>query len=243
MKKIIIICTVLLLTLSLVACGAADNSAPGLPGGDGGSDGIVDTSVDRKIVYTVNIDLEAGDVEAVKQSVTAKNAELGGYVGSNSESYDDGKCISVRITYRVPTDKLDELVSSIEGQGGVERKSVYTTDITTAYVSAQAKKDALVEKKTLLEELLESDGITAGERVSVISEIAEVNSEILAIELQIKDYDSTVDYSTVHLYVTEPFDPLYVIIPLGVIAVAVGVTVTAILVAEKRKKARRNESA
>lgn len=240
MKKIITLCIVCVFALSLVACGAASDGGPGFSGDPSEGGDIVDTALGRKIVYTVNIEIESADVSAVRNKITEKNSELGGYIGNSSEIYDDGKCIGASITYRVPTDKLDVFLDTIEGQGGIESKSIYTTDITTSYVSADAKRSALAEKKTLLEGLLENDGVSATERVSIISEISEVNAEILALDLQIKEYDSMVNYSTVHLRISERFDPTILLIIPGAIALVVAV----IIIAEKmRKRAKSKKTA
>lgn len=244
MKKIIAICMILILAMSLLACGEAKSYTTGFAGevnGEGSREGsIVDATLGRKIVYTVNIDLESKDVDGVRSAISAKNAELGGHIGSSNEKYDDGKCISVRITYRVPTDKLDQLVSSIEGQGGVKSKSINTTDITTSYVSTEARRNALAEKKALLEELLENNAISANERVSIISQISDVNAEILSLDLQIKEYDSMVDFSTVYLYISRPYDPTVTVIVICGIFAAVALVVTLSVVASKKRKGKGN---
>ena len=83
---------------------------------------IVNGDVNRKIVYNVTMTLEASDVSEVKNKISSKNSEFGGYVQDTSEDYDDGECTYVYITYRVPTEHLDEFLSSVEGNGDIIKK-------------------------------------------------------------------------------------------------------------------------
>lgn len=202
--QIFTLCLAFAICLSMAACSSADsNFAPDLGAEVDESSSIVNNDLDRKIIYTVTMRLTAKDVASVKTDITSKSNALGGYVESNNESYEDGKCTYATITYRIPTDKLDEFVASIEGHGGVDSKKVSTTDITTSYVNSEAKKNSLLERKQLLEEMLNEDGISTSDRLSIINEISEVNTQIQEIELLLKGYDSDVDYSTINLTINQ----------------------------------------
>lgn len=172
--------------------GFAEDPAESEPSG-----GIVTDTVNRKIVYTVQLGLDADDVAAARDGMKAKSAELGGYVQSQSE-YSDGDGYSrAYLEFRIPTDRLDAFLSAAEGNGSVYQKTVSTTDITTAYVNATAQKTALEERKAALTAILDDAELTASDKISVINEISEVNAELQAIELQLTAYDSLIDYSTV----------------------------------------------
>ena len=223
-KVKIIICLVaaVILCLCFVACSAPDrgdvDNGASAPDMGESNESIVNDDVNRKIVYTVRMSLETDDVSALKNTINQKSEELGGYVESNNESYDDGKCTSAYITYRVPTENLDAFISDIEGNGGVESKTVSTTDITTTYVDAVAKKESLLERKQLLEAMLEDASVSASDRINVINEISEVNTELQATELLISGYDSQVGYSTVVVNITEKTEFGDVILAFAIVA-------------------------
>ncbi len=241
MKKLLALVMAIILCACLVACSApnSDYEAGKAPGDVQAS--IVNNPLNRKIVYTVYMTLESKDITALKNSINAKNAELGGYIEDSSEDYSDGKCVEAWITYRVPTEKLDEFVNTIEGNGGVESKSISTTDITTSYVDALAEKSALEQRKALLSQMLDDTSISATDRINIINEISKVNTELQSIELLINSYDSDVNYSTVVITVEEAptfmdyFTPviIFVLIPIAVLSIVFG----SIAISKKRRSA------
>ena len=227
------------LCLSLVSCGEGEKVDTSLGDGKTSSE-IVNSELNRKIIYTVNIDLETESISDAKVAISEKCAALGGYVESNNESYSDGECTSVSTTYRIPTDKLDEFVSSVESQGSIDRKRVSTTDITTSYVNAEAQKSALEERKAALEEILADEGISASDRISVINEISSVNTALQEIEITLKSYDSKVDFSYVTVNIDEPSSFIGVIIVLGVL-IAIPCAIILIYDLSRKKKAAKSE--
>ncbi len=238
----------LVMCLCIVSCAAKGDSAVGDAGSAPGKDAessIVNDDINRKIVYTVRIGLETVDVSALVDTVSQKSSELGGYIQSRNESYSDGECTYATITYRVPTEKLDEFVGAIEGNGGVRSKNIGSEDITTKYVDAQAKKSALEERKLLLEQMLEDSTASAGDRITVINEISAVNTELQSIELLIKGYDSEVNYSTVIVTVDEKptFIEVFsgILIFVGVQLVIVAVILIPIFAAKRRRAKKAQE--
>ena len=239
MKKLLALIMALAFLLCLVACRASnsDYEAGKAPGDVQAS--IVNNPLNRKIVYTVYMTLESKDITALKNSITAKNTELGGYIEDSDEEYDDGECVEAQITYRVPTEKLDEFVNTIEGNGGVESKNVNTSDITTSYVDAVAEKSALEQRKTLLSQMLADTTISATDRITIINEISKVDTDLQSIELLINSYDSDVNYSTVVITIEEAptfmdyFTPviIFILIPIA----ALGIVFGSIAIAKKRR--------
>ncbi|MBQ8345932.1 MAG: DUF4349 domain-containing protein [Clostridia bacterium] len=238
MKKLIALCLVLILGLLFVGCGAESGGDGGMPPAENGGESIVRPDIGRKIVYTVTMTLETEDVTALKAQLSRESDALGGYIQSNSEDYEDGRCTDAYITYRIPTEHLDAFVASVEGNGGVTDKTVQTTDITTSYVDAQAKQSGLLERKALLEQLLTDTSMSTSDRLTVIDEISQVNTELQALQLTINGYDSDVGYSTVSVTLREPSEPwgvLMVVLLLSVWAVAVPVVLIAVIILLWRK--------
>lgn len=77
-----------LLAAALCLCGcSADNGGAESPGSGSGGSSIVADGVDRKIVYTVNMDIEADDVSAVRASLLEDSDAAGGYVEQQNEAW------------------------------------------------------------------------------------------------------------------------------------------------------------
>lgn len=237
-SKILILCLALIMCFSFVACSAGKENASDSIGSESGSSSIVEDDIDRKIVYNVYLDIETENVKKLRDNFAKKCDSVGGYVSFNDEGYNEGELESVHVTYRIPTDQLDAFIEEIEGQGKVENKNVSLQDITTSYVNAEAKKSALEERKAQLEELLTEQGISAGEKITIINEISSVNTELMEIGLLIDGYDSMVDYSTVEVYIGEGDTFWDILIPI-MIFLALPVAVPAIVIFFVLKQAKR----
>ena len=71
-------------------------------------------AIPRKLIRTVNLQLEVRNTEEVAAKVQALAAQLGGYVsGSNGQRRDDLMYYS--LTLRVPVERLDEALGVIRG--------------------------------------------------------------------------------------------------------------------------------
>ena len=249
MKKILkwlTVCFLSILCFALAACGASTAEARmGTSVGLGTStaDSIVAPSLNRKIVYTVNLTLNASNVNQLKTELSAKSAELGGYIERTDEDFSGGECSYALITYRIPTEKLDEFVSGVENQGGVTGKTVYTADITNSYVDATARKEALQGERLMLQTLLNDTSITASDKVNIISKIGEVELELQIIEQTIGQYDSMVNYSTVCIEILKPVSFWAIFLPVALSVVAAAGIFCAIFFPVRAAKKRKEQLA
>ena len=239
---------VFVLCFSMLACSSDGADGADRYGNADASDNesadnnVVNNNTNRKIVYEVELEIESEDVESVYKTLSQKASSLGGYIQENEQRYDDGKIDNCYVVFRIPTDKLDEFLETAEGSGILTDKYVSTDDITTKYVNAQAKKQSLVERKAQLEALL-NENITVTEKVNLISQISDVNAQIMQMELLINGYDSVVDYSTVTVEIDEKgVEPIVVL--LIVLGIIVGVPcATVVIIVTVCKKARKSKKA
>jgi hypothetical protein len=239
---------VCLLCFSMLSCNAGDDfdvdaDNEGGSGGAGAAEGgdaesVVTGAINRKIVYTVELEIETESVGTVYKTLSEKAVALGGYIESDEQLYTDGKSSYCFVTYRVPTEKLNEFLSVAEGSGKLTNKYVLTDDITTKYVSAQARRQSLVDRKTQLEALL-NENITVSEKVNLIEQISSVNSQIMQIDLMLAGYDSDVDFSTVTVEIgDEGVNPGVVLLILlgGIVVIGGGVAVIMVIFSAKKRK-------
>ncbi len=164
---------------------------------ESGSDtnAILPEGVTRKIVYNVNMDLTVADMEVAGNELEDKVYELGGWVDKSVEnsrnSYNNNYYI-----LKVPSVKLKEFLDTVEGLGEVTSKHTESTDITTLYVSATAKKQALESERDALNALNLTD---LGEIMERSRRITQINTELNALQLEINGYDSITEYSSVKI--------------------------------------------
>lgn len=202
--KFLLVLVIICLSLSFVACNSEAHNA-----GDSVSPEIGDAAPSqnfdfitvteaRKLVYTVVLDITVLDMAKSGGEIVEKARSYGGWVENSNERTNGNRIVGYYVL-RVPTDKLDEFLVEAEGKGEVSNKNVSSEDITTVYVTATARKEALLQEKADLNSL--TLGTTA--EIFLRSErIGQINAELGALELQINNYDSLVSYSKVTITLT-----------------------------------------
>ena len=177
----------------------ADAMAPQAP--DAGE--VADTS--RKLITTVNLSAETEDFDEMVPFVETKVKELGGYIESSSV-YNGNRYGSASryasITARIPANRLDEFVGSVEGNSNITNKSLSVEDVTLKYVDIDSRKKALKTEEERLLEILDN-AETVEDLITVEQRLSDVRYEIESIESQLRTYDNLVDYSTVYLDIEE----------------------------------------
>ncbi len=219
--KIIALCLVLLLVIGFaVACKSDYYDDEDFNGAMGGADYVpLYSDTTRKVVYTATLSLEIAEVGELSRAIEAKCKELGGYTAKSNESYDGGECYYATATYRIPTDKLSDFLSFCEKDVRVTDKSVSTRDITSSSISANAERDYLNQKKSLIEDMMKDDTLTAKEKLEMLDSLAQVNKEIQALEEQIKANTSSYEYSTVHINVSQSTTFMDVFMPILILII------------------------
>ncbi len=242
-KKIFLLSAALLVVFCLCFFTGCNSGGAGSGnGGDAQETSLVADSVDRKIVYDVRMEMESKKIEHVRDSVLAECKLLGGYVAEQYEQSDGEKYTRVHLVLKIPTENLDAFVDSADENGKMTYKRVSAIDITTEYVKAQSKKNALTGRKTLLEQLLNDSSVTSAEKINIINEISKVDAEIQAIELEINGYDSMADYSTVTLTIDKPASIVPVAVALTVLFVLIIGAVVFIVIKKKKADKWKNSS-
>lgn len=170
-----------------------------------GNTQIVDTS--RKLITTMNISTETENLDEVLAGVQSKVKELGGYVESSSVyngSKYAGRTISrdASLTLRIPADKLDQFVATIEEGTNITNKSTNVEDVTLQYVDTESRKKALKAEEARLLEIVK-DAETVEDIIKVEERLSEVRYQLESIESQLRSYDNRVNYSTVYLDISE----------------------------------------
>ncbi|MBI5091905.1 MAG: DUF4349 domain-containing protein, partial [Candidatus Hydrogenedentes bacterium] len=94
---------------------------------------------DRYLIKNATILIETDDARAATDQLTASLQTLGGYVGDLHESTDGLGRRSVTMQIRVPADKFDTSMQSLESIGKVLNKQVTTQDVTEEFVDTDAR--------------------------------------------------------------------------------------------------------
>ena len=159
---------------------------------------------DNKIIRTVTMSFETENFDEMNSLVRDKVVEYGGYFETLSingtgvnEDYRNAS-----YTIRVPSEKLDQMIASLNGMGTVVSTSESSEDVTLDYVDMESHLEALrAEQDALLEMLQEA---TELETIIVLQdELSNIRYEIEYYESSVRTIDNQVTYSTLYLYASE----------------------------------------
>lgn len=160
----------------------------------------------RKLIRTVDLQIQTKEFDTVLTSVQERVQELGGYVeqssiDSGSTYYSSYNRYSY-LTVRIPSDKLDGFLENVKETANVTNISESTEDITLKYVDVESRKIALETEQNRLLVLLEK-AETVEDIITIESRLSEVRYQLESYTSQLRTFDNQVDYSTVHINIHE----------------------------------------
>lgn len=156
----------------------------------------------KKIIYTVQMALEAADVAAAIDDITGKAAAAGGYVSqSNYSRYSDGQNGS--ITVRLPPERLRQFTEQLRASYRALSAQMNSQDVTDQYVDLQSRlANAQAQEAQLLGIMKQATQVA--DILKVRQELNSVQQEIEQIKGQLRLMDNQVGYSTVSIALSEP---------------------------------------
>ncbi|MZP31196.1 DUF4349 domain-containing protein [Heliobacterium undosum] len=181
---------------------AADKASP-----EGGKAPIPPAGVnDRKMTYTVDMDLRVENMETAQAQVQEIFRSLGGYI-LEGNMHTTGNNPTAIVKGRVPAPRLDEALQDITQAGKVLSQTMNTKDVTDQLVDWQARLNALKEKERRLLRLVD----TAGELKTILElerEIASTRGEIESLNGRLQGLEKSVEMSTITVKLQErPVNP------------------------------------
>ena len=174
-------------------------------GGDGGSQGSrreTSQAIDRKIIATASLTVEADSVERATALARGIAENLGGFVAQLSSS---GGAQSPRadLTIRVPQPQFFPALERIEALGEIQSRNLGREDVTERYIDLSARwKSAEREEQSLLNLLGRSNSVA--EILSVERELARVRAEVERLQGQLNFLERQVDLASIHLTLLPP---------------------------------------
>jgi uncharacterized protein DUF4349 len=159
-------------------------------------------AIPRKLIRTVNLQLEVRNTQEVSDKVQALVTQLGGYVsGADGQRRDDLMYYS--LTLRVPVDRLEEALKAIRALAlRVNQEHQQVDDVTDQYIDLDARMRTLEATETELRALLAESRQRArkvSEIMEVYQQLIEVRSQIEQIRTQLNSFDKLAAFSTINL--------------------------------------------
>lgn len=170
-------------------------------------DNAANVQSDRKLIKTVDMNVETKEFDLVMSTLEEQINALGGYI-ENMETYNGSSYSYYRssrnanLTIRIPKDKLNGFLETVSEISNVVRRSENVEDVTLAYVDLESHRNALRTEQTRLLELLEK-AESIEDIITIEKRLSNVRYELESMESQLRTYDNKVDYSTIYLYIDE----------------------------------------
>ena len=191
------------------AIGSVD-SAPGdyIAKEEGSADTESTSSLpeNRKLIQTVDMQVETENLDTVLQQIDSRVAELGGYTENaniqNGSAYSGKRYRSAAITLRIPAKDLDSFIDKVGQISNVVSSQKKVEDVTLSYVATESRMKALQTEETRLLELL-AKAETLSDLLTIEKRLTEVRTELEQVTSALRVFDNQVDYATIRLNVRE----------------------------------------
>lgn len=160
-----------------------------------------------KLIWTANLNMETLDFDSMIESMNQSIRDFGGYVessyvegGQRLSGYRNNRYGSY--TVRIPANQLDAFLNQMGTIGNVTSRSKSSENITLEYADNEARKATLeLEEQKLMELLAQATELE--DIITLESRLSDVHYQLDGYSSTLRKYDDLVDFSTVHISVSE----------------------------------------
>ena len=180
---------------------------------DGGStESALRAQDGQKIVYTGNLSIQTLEYDKSAASIRKKIKDAGGFSEAESERDNDyywynrsggsGNTRYLNITARIPSEKFEDFINSLSGDGKVMSRSVNAENISQVYANKETYKKSLEKEQERLLEMMDK-AQTIEEMITVESRLSEVERQLNVYRTDLAQMDKDVEFSTVYIELQE----------------------------------------
>ena len=176
-------------TMAPVVSGIPDTSVPG-------------STIDQKLIYTAQVNLEVPDVPASVDSLKALAAGKGGYFASStfSTQYNDRRIATVVI--RVPAKEFEGMLAGVKEIGTVTSATTNGEDVTAEYVDLLAQKASYQNQIAQYKEIMKKS-VKVEDIITVQEQIDRVQTSLDRLEGRMRYLNNRIDLSTITVNLAE----------------------------------------
>jgi uncharacterized membrane protein len=171
----------------------------------GGEAAPIADQFERKIIRNAEMTVSTLDAEKSYDTITAKIAELGGYVYTSDISESDYHH-EITVTYKITPEGLQTFYDWAAENEKVTGASMTADDITTQYYDSEIRLDTLRRTLEKYYQYLE-EAYSVDEMILIQQQIDRITMEIEVYEGQIRVWDVLTAESTVTVRINETSDP------------------------------------
>ncbi|MBM3290563.1 MAG: DUF4349 domain-containing protein [Candidatus Hydrogenedentes bacterium] len=175
-----------------------ESAAPGV----GGLTDLAANQPDVYLIKNATVTIECDDARTATDSLVASLQAISAYVSNLNERVDALGRRTVTLQVRVPADKFDQSMTSLESLGRVLNKQVTTQDVTEEYVDTDSRTRNLKQTETRLLDHL-NRAAQLEDILRVESELTRVREEIERLDGRLRFLKDRVSFSTISVTIQE----------------------------------------
>ncbi len=186
---------------------------------------VADVASQKKRVTNQTIDLElrvsSSETENASRKIKYIAGDFGGYISTASADY---------LNVIIPTDSVEPFLEKIgDDVAKVRNLKKSFRDVTTDYDDAAARLKLLRERRDRYNRMLADPINTVDENLKIEKELADVQSQIFALEKQIAGIADNVKYTKIFIrYDTMPVWARFLMAPGVSVLIVVGIIAAAV---------------
>ena len=177
------------------------------------ADGQGSQLIGEKVIRRVQLEYETLDFQETTSFVLDTVSDYDGFIEySNESSYSPSGIAPrdqsrqyrrVNYLFRIPTDSLNDFLDDLDGTDAYKlSENIGTEDVTQTYRDTESRIQVLENKEERLNELLER-AETIEDIIQIENSLSETIAEREALQSRLETFDDLIDYTEVHLSVTE----------------------------------------
>lgn len=160
-------------------------------------------NVDRRIIYTANVELAVEDFSGVSERIIALVKQFDAYVANSGLSGSSGENRRGTWTIRVPVARFDEFVGAAKGLGELIKVDTSSHDVSEEYYDVDARiRNKSKEEERLLKLLEERPG-KLEDVIAIERELSRVREELERMQGRMRVLADQTSLTTVELSIVE----------------------------------------
>jgi hypothetical protein len=164
---------------------------------------LVESAVERKIVYTAEVDVVVEDFDEVPTQVKQLAAQYGGYIAKSNIRGRPGSPRSGQWSIRVSVASYEDFLAAARQIGETRSVRTDSEDVTAEFYDVEARIRNKREEENRLRKHLEDSTGKLEEILDVEREISRVRGEIEQMEGRMRLLKDLTSLTTIHLTVEE----------------------------------------
>lgn len=164
-------------------------------------------TVNRKVIFSGSLSIETTNFDDDLSRIKSALAGFNGYIenqdvsGTKPVNWND-KGRTGRLTLRVPSKNFDAFINQLEGFGETISISTSGRDVSLQYFDTDTRLRTLrIRQERLLDLLENAKGLE--DIIKLEQELSNVDYQIQSLEIELRNYDSLIDFSTITIEIFE----------------------------------------